>query len=201
VGTFHRGWLRAVLLAWLPVAVVATVLAATSYAMTQEVTRSSADDVPRAMAQRAANALSSGAAPSSVALGGPIDLATELSPFLTVHGPGGAVLSTTARLDGATPVVPRGVLAEARRHGIDRVTWQPRSGVREAVIALPWKSAAEQGVVVVGVSLRPAEDRQDQLLILALVGWLAAVLGSFAIAGAGVRWLGLDPTGGRSPAR
>jgi hypothetical protein len=62
--------------------------------------------------------------------------------------------------------------------------------VREAVIALPWHSAAEQGVVVAGASLRPAEDRQDQLLMLLLAGWLVALLGSFAMAAIGVRWLG-----------
>lgn len=193
VRTIPNDWLRAVLQAWLPVAVVATVLAATSYAMTQEVTRSSANDAPRAAAQRAVNALSSGAAPAAVTLGALVDLATDLSPFLTVHGPDGAVLSTTARLDGVTPVVPPGVLAEARRQGIDQVTWQPRSGVRAAIIAMPWRSAAQQGVVVAGASLRPAEDRQGQLLLLLLAGWLVALLGSFAMAAIGVRWLGPHP--------
>jgi len=51
---------------WLPVAVVATVPAGTSHAMTQEVTRSGADDVPRALAQRAANNLSRDGTPPAV---------------------------------------------------------------------------------------------------------------------------------------
>src|SRR5665647_3985896 len=40
------GWFRTALVAWLPVAVVATVLAATSYVTTQQLTRSSVDDAP-----------------------------------------------------------------------------------------------------------------------------------------------------------
>ena len=84
VGTLRDGWSRAVIVAWLPVAVVATVLAATSYAMTQQVTRSSADDAPRALAQRAADALSRGCEPAAVTPGAPVDLATDLGPFLMV---------------------------------------------------------------------------------------------------------------------
>jgi hypothetical protein len=122
VGTEHNGWFRAVLVAWLPIAVAATVLAGTSYAMMQEVTRSSADDVPRAQAQRAADALSRGGAPAQVAPAAATDLATDLGPFLTVYGANGAVQATTAQLDGVMPEVPRGVLAQAKAHGIDRVT-------------------------------------------------------------------------------
>jgi len=190
-----NSWLRPVLVAWLPVAVVATVLAGTSYAMTQEVTRSSADDVPRALAQRAADDLSRGGAPGAVTLGSTVDLATDLGPFLTVYGADGAVQSTTARLDGATPKLPRGVLTEARTHGIDRVTWQPLAGVREAVIALPWRSMTAQGVVVAGASLRPSEDRQDRLLLLLLAGWLVAMTGSLAMTCVGVLWLGSGRSG------
>jgi hypothetical protein len=136
--------------------------------MTQEVTRSSADDVPRAQAQRAADALSRGGAPPQVAPAAATDLATDLGPFLTLHGANGAVQATTAQLDGVMPQVPRAVLAQARAHRIDRVTWQPRAGVREAVIALAWHSTTAQKVVVAGNSLRPSEDRQAQLLLLML---------------------------------
>ena len=184
------GWLRAVLVAWLPVAVVATVLAGTSYVVTQQVTRSSADDAPRALAQRAADTLSHGGKPAAVTPGAPVDLATDLGPFLVVYGPDGRVRASTARLDGVMPVVPPGVLAEARQHGIDRVTWQPRPGVREAVIALPWQSATTAGVVVAGASLQPAEARVDQMTMLLLIGWLVAMIGSLAMACLGAVWLG-----------
>jgi hypothetical protein len=189
MGAMDNTWFRPVLVAWLPIAVVATVLAGTSYAMTQEVTRSSADDVPRALAQRAADALSRGRAPLAVTPGATVDLATDFGPFLTVYGTDGAVQSTTARLDGVTPKLPRGVLTEARTHGVDRVTWQPRAGVREAVIALPWRSSTAQGVVVAGASLRPAEDRQHELLLLLLAGWALAIAGSLAMTCIGVLWL------------
>ena len=184
------GWFRTALVAWLPVAVVATVLTATSYVTTQQLTRSSVDDAPRAMAQRAADTLSRGGKPAGVTPGPPADLATDLGPFLMVFGPAGAVRASTARLDGAMPVVPPGVLAQARQHGIDRITWQPHPGVREAVIAMPWHSATTAGVVVAGASLAPAEARVGQLALLVFAGWLVAMVGSLAMACAGTAWLG-----------
>jgi hypothetical protein len=177
------------------VAVVATVLAGTSYAMTQQMTRSSVDDAPRALAQRAADTLSRGGTPSSVTAGAAVDLATDLGPFLVVYGGDDRVRASTARLDGVMPDVPRGVLAEARTHGGDRITWQPRTGIREAVVAMPWRSADAQGVVVAGVSLRPSEARQDQLLLLVLAGWLAAMTLSLAMACFGILWLGSGMSG------
>lgn len=123
-----------------------------------------------------------------------VDLATDLGPFITVYDAAGAVQASTARLDGVPLEVPQGVLAEARTHGSDRVTWQPRAGVREAVIALPWQSASARGVVVAGASLQPAEEREDQLLLL-LAGWLVAMAGSLAAIGIGAIWLGSGRTG------
>jgi hypothetical protein len=163
VGTVHSGWFRTVLVAWLPVAVVASALAGTSYAMAQQVTRSTVDDAPRALAQRAADTLSRGGTPAEVTPGTTVDLTTDLGPFLIVYGPDDAVRTSTATLEGTTPRLPPGVLAQARARGIDRVTWQPQAGVREAVIALPWRSTTAHGAVVAGASLRPSEDRQDQL--------------------------------------
>jgi len=183
------------LVAWLPVAVVATVLAATCYAMAQQLTRSGADDGPRALAQRAADSLARGDPPAQVAPAVSVDLATDLGPFITVYDAAGAVQASTALLDGVPLALPQGVLAEARTHGSDRVTWQPRAGVREAVIALPWRSASARGVVVAGASLQPAEEREDQLLLLLLAGWLVAMAGSLAATGIGAIWLGSGRTG------
>jgi hypothetical protein len=122
--------------------------------MAQQLTRSSADDGPRALAQRAVDSLARGDAPAQVAPAVSVDLGSDLVPFITVYDAAGAVQASTARLDG----VPQGVPTEARTHGSDRVTWQPRAGVREAVIALPWRSASALGVVVAGASLAPARN-------------------------------------------
>jgi hypothetical protein len=67
--------------------------------------------------------------------------------------------------------------------------------VREAVIALPWHSSSQQGVVVAGTSLGPAEGREDQLMLILLVGWLVAMIGSAAMAGVGAAWLGSGNSG------
>jgi hypothetical protein len=43
---------------------------------------------------------------------------------------------------------------------------------------VPWHSATQQGVVGAGASLRPAERREDQLMLILLAGWLVAMIGS-----------------------
>ena len=120
MGTEHNGWLAAVLMAWLPIAMAATVLAGTSYAMTQEVTRSSADDVSRAQAQRVADTPSRGGAPAQVAPAAASDLGSDLGPFLTVYGANDAARATTAQLDGVSPPVPRGSWPRPTRTGLTR---------------------------------------------------------------------------------
>ena len=72
------------------------------------------------------------------------------------------------------------------------MTWQPRSGVRVATVAIPWTG----GTVVAGRSLRAIETRIESIQLLALLGWLAGlvVVGAAAVVSAMV-W----PTRPRDP--
>jgi hypothetical protein len=73
------------------------------------------------------------------------------------------------------PTLPSGVLDAAATGGENHVSWQPRSGVREAVVALPWGDGRSSGVVVAGASLQPTETRSRALLWGAVIGWLIMV--------------------------
>ena len=61
------------------------------------------------------------------------------------------------------------------RRGTNHVSWQPRSGVREAVVALPWGDGRSSGVVVAGASLQPTETRAHALLGGVAAGWLILI--------------------------
>lgn len=46
----------------------------------------------------------------------------------------GRPVVSSGTLDGKPPTLPRGVFVYTAKAGEDRVTWQPRSGVRQAVV-------------------------------------------------------------------
>jgi hypothetical protein len=85
------------------------------------------------------------------------------------------VLASGATVAGEPPVMPSGVLDAAVAGGENDVSWQPRAGVREAVVALPWMDSRSSGVVVAGASLQPTETRSHTLLGGAVIGWLIMV--------------------------
>jgi hypothetical protein len=166
----------------LPVAVALTVACAIAYGASQQLLRSGANDPQIQLAEDAARALDAGAAPASVAGPGsavaglagsdPVDIGVSLAPFLIVYDASGRVLAATGRLDGVPPVPPLGVLDTARSAGRDVVTWQPRSGVRIASVAVGWSG----GSVLAGRSLREVEGREDQALLLAAAAWIAGMV-------------------------
>lgn len=137
----------------------------------QQVVRQGANDPQQQLAEDAAARLNAGEAPDAVVPVGSVDLATSLAPFVAVYRADRTVAASNALLDAAVPVPPPGVLETARSAGIDRVTWQPRSGVRIALVAIGWKD----GTVVAGRSLRRVEEIEASLEQLVVVGWIAAL--------------------------
>jgi hypothetical protein len=165
---------------FLPLAVLMSCLTGMVYLVAQQGLRSGADELPQQLAVDAAAALDAGAEPATVVAGGAwagnpqVDLATSLSPFMVVFDHGTKVLATNAQLDGGDPIPPAGVLAAAASNRPNRVTWQPRPGVRIATVSARWTG----GTVLAGRSLREVERREDLMLQLSLLGWagsLAAV--------------------------
>jgi len=187
-GTYGRVLRRAVPL-FLPSAVVATLCCGLAYGLVQQALRQGANDPQVQMAEDATARLNAGAAPPSVVGGTPVAVASSLAPFTVVFDTSGAVLATDGNLDGGAPIPPSGVLEEARRAGIDKVSWQPRAGVRVATVTVPWKG----GTVMAGRSLRLVEERETALEGIAAAAWLLALVGSAAASLLG-SWLW--PTGG-----
>jgi hypothetical protein len=142
------------------------------YLVGQQGLRTAANDPQVQLAEDASARLDGGATPASVTTASlPVDIATSLAPFIVVQDSSGGVLSTTGRLDGADPKIPKGVLDTARAAGRDIVTWQPQPGVRVATVTVPWTG----GTVTAGRSLRLVEEREDILLQLVILGWLVTV--------------------------
>jgi hypothetical protein len=161
-----------VILAFLPLAVLATCLAGLIYVVVQQDLRTGANDPQQQLAEDAAARLNAGIAPSALVAGTKVDLAASLATFLVIYDTAGSVLATDGELDGGPPLIPIGVLEASRANGLDAVTWQPRPGVRIATVTEPWAG----GSVMAGRSLRVVEQRESQLELLVAAGWVATLI-------------------------
>lgn len=159
---------RRVAVIFLPMAVTLCLAAAFTFVVIQQDLRMGANDEPQRLAEDAVRALDAGIAPATVVGATVIPVDTSLSPFALIFDATGRLLATSGSIDGAQPAVPPGVLLSAREQGRDAVTWQPRTGVRIAAVALPWRG----GTVLAGQSLRLVEahiDAIERLVGLALI--------------------------------
>ena len=168
-------WMR-VLRVWLPIAVAVTAASGLTYLAVQQSYRNGLDDPQVQLATDGAARLSAGATPASLANSPTVEAADGLAAFVAVFGADDAVLASGATVDGAPPKPPAGVLATARSAGRNRVTWQPRPGVRIASVRV----AAKDGrVVLAGRNMREVEARIDDLTRIVALAWAAALIAVF----------------------
>ena len=170
---------------WLPFAVVIIVISGLVYAEVQQDLRQSANDPQIQMAEDTAARLADGTGAAAAVPGATVDIATSLAPFLIVYDADDRVVASSAMLDGTTPLLPEGVLASARERGEDRVTWEPRAGVRIAAVVVPFRD----GSVLAGRSLREVDQRMFDALGTAAAACLFGLLAVAATIVA-IEWIG-----------
>ncbi|HSX24534.1 MAG TPA: hypothetical protein VLG69_01050 [Candidatus Andersenbacteria bacterium] len=152
--------------------VICTILFGTIYAVGQRILRQDANDPQIQLAQDIANLLSGNARPSDLASSTKIDMAKSLAPFLIVTDTKGVVLTATGQLDNQIPTISQGVLDASKKTGQNRVTWEPKKGVRIALVVAPYPN----GFVAVGRSLREVELRETMLFRIVAIAWLISVV-------------------------
>jgi len=158
-------------------AVILALVFGFAYTLAQQVMRQSANDAPTVIARDAAAKLAIGEAPDFLRTNayGTVDLAKSLAPFIITFDGKGMVLASTATLNGQTPVPPEGVFADAKKHGEDRVTWQPAKGVRIAAV-LTYYGGSREGFALAGQSLQLVENRASSLEFMTFWAWLVTVI-------------------------
>ena len=167
---------------WLVVAAAATVLAGLSYVTAQQVTRMGANAAPLQATHEILAILKQGVDPSRILPPTQTEITDSSSVFAAVFDEKGGVVSSSVQVDGKNPSVPNGVFEYAKQHGEDRFTWQPKSGVREAAIVVPYSASVQadasstptttKGYVMTGQSLTEVERIAQDLLKLTGVAWL-----------------------------
>ncbi|GAC1306427.1 MAG: hypothetical protein NVSMB24_16740 [Mucilaginibacter sp.] len=160
---------------WLPYAAVITLLCGIIYIATQQNFRSTANDPQYQLVEDGAAAINNGADPKSLITAGPaIEISRSLAPFMVIYDAAGTLIASNANLDGHALTMPKGVLTYIQEHGADAATWQPRPGVRLAMVGL--RSNAGK-VVIAGRSLRKVEERIARLGEQVLFGWVCSLIG------------------------
>ena len=157
---------------WILLSGLVTVAAFAAYILVQHQIRSAANHPQVEMAREAAGRLNAGANPQSVVNGAPVDIASSSDTYLIVVDSNGAVLASSAQLDGRAVIPPSGVFAYVRDHGEDRISWQPAAGIRSAIVVDSFRG----GYVVAGRSLTSTEQAESALGLWAIFGWAGAVL-------------------------
>lgn len=167
--------------AWLAIVGVATLVLGAAYAMVQQSTRLSADDLPLTTAQTAKQELQNGSDPKDVVPSLKTDLRSDVSTFVIVTDSSQHVLASSAVLDGQTPLPPKGVFSFTNTHGTDHFTWEPTSGVRMATRIVKYGTSPNDGFIIAGQSLDPYEDRISTYSWIALAAWLASLAWSYLL--------------------
>jgi hypothetical protein len=160
---------------WLPLAVALTLVFGVLYVTIQQTLRLGANDPQIQMAEDISRALAAGQSLETLVPADKVDIAQSLAPYLIVYDAQGKVLRSSASLHGQIPELPNGVLDATRQMGENRITWQPETGVRSAVV-IAAVSGGQGGFVLAGRSLRETEKRIDLLGLQAGLGWAASLV-------------------------
>lgn len=161
---------------WLVLAIAITVGAGTLYIVAQQNLRREANHPQIQIAEDVALELSGGANPSQLDTQNRTDIGKSLVAYLIVYDDAGKAIASTAQLNGQVPAVPLGVLQTSKKSGENRITWRPQSGVRSALVIVPFSSTTATGYVVVGRSLREIESTMSALLRIIAIGWGIAMI-------------------------
>ncbi len=159
---------------WIPFAVAITLLCGLIYVSVQQVLRQSANDPQIQIAEDTATALNQGADPNSVIPDSSVDMAKSLAPFIIIYDDSGVAVASTATLNGKTPMPPRGIFDYVKANGEDRLTWQPKPGVRIATVVTRY-AGVRSGYVLAGRSMREVENRIDDEVKIITGAWLTSL--------------------------
>jgi hypothetical protein len=151
--------------------VLVTITFGTIYVATQQLLRMSANDPQIQMAQDAATELNTGVKPSNVSFGY-VNIDSSLATFINVYNKNGNAVAGNGFTSSGLATPPIGVIKDAGGKTYSAITWEPKSGVRQAVVSV----ASNDYYVVSGRSLTEIEKRENNMLGFAAIGWLASCI-------------------------
>lgn len=145
----------------------------------QQSYRQSANDPQVQIANDATIALQSSAAILDLIPKQRVQIDLSLKDFLVIYDTEGNPIAGNGYIGEKLLVVPKGVFEAAKALGENRVTLEPRPGIRIAAVAVPFVGREANGYALSGRNLSEVEVREANLFSLVLYAWLAALVGFF----------------------
>ena len=167
--------LRTALAIGLPLATVTSIVLALSYVNDQQNIRMAANEPQEWMANDVASRIEAGKPIQSDFIAGSVNVLYNHTPYIIVYDKFGSTTISSGVFEGKVSTLPRGLLESTRKLGINRVTWEPYKGVRQAIVLVPIHGG-EGGYVLAGRSLAYAQEQESLLAKRALLGRLVAML-------------------------
>ncbi len=172
--------LKEVFYKWIPFAITTTLLCGLMYFLLQQNYRMSANDPQIQLSEDVKNSILAGQNPAAFIPGRKLDLSTTLATFIILYDKNKKLIGSSVSLDNKEPIIPTGVLDASKKNGETKITWQPKNGVREALVVNYYKGSQE-GYVAIGRSLREVEKREDKLFLETLAGWFVIMSSTFGL--------------------
>lgn len=104
-----------------------------------------------------------------------IEIDKSLATFVALYDKNGHAIGSTGMLDGKWPDLPNGVFTYANANKENDITWQPRPGVRMAMVVVSVPSEGSIGYVAVGRSLQEVEARENNLVKMIALVWVVCM--------------------------
>lgn len=166
--------------AWLPLAVVITAIFLAIYCSSQYIVRSFAVEEQVKIAADVVRYLNEGGNPMALNANVPVDIEKTLSPYIVFYTLDILPMTSSVVIDNERPILPFGVYAHVKERGEHRLTWQPKPGLRQAVV-LNYLDGPTAGYLLVGKSLKEAERTICGLWYILSVMWAITMLVSFFV--------------------
>jgi len=172
--------MRTALKAWLPLAVLASLVAGMVYLAAHQVLRQSANDPQIQLAEDWTDQIVGGTDANRLNLGSFIDPGRSLAPFGIVYDQDGNIIASSVS-SPSTMKQPDGVFdtVDAAPTKTAQYTWQPASGERYAAVLRRATFDTASYYVLAGRNLRAVEERVQRVTWIITVSWavtLVAVL-------------------------
>ena len=155
---------------YLPAMAVITVIFGVIYATVQQGYRTGANDPQLQMARDIKTRLSEGR-PVDIFFTDTVDISQSLATVAVLYDADGKPLLSSGYLNGKMLQLPAGVFDYVKTHNEDDITWQPRAGVRMAIVVV----SSPGGFIAVGRSLQEVEIREHDLVIMVFMGWIICI--------------------------
>ena len=145
------------------------------YATVQQTYRTGLNDPQIQIARDISSKLEKGRSIESFIATDSIDITRSLSPFIILYDGQGKAIRSNAFLDGKMPQVPAGLFDIVKNKSEHRVTWQPRKGVRMAMVIVQTNAAPVQ-FVASGRSMTDVEERIQQMRTMVFFAWVICLV-------------------------